>query len=510
MNSPSETSAPTEGTWQRLHPAMLWFEAGRILRRMLLPLIIGVFAVSRREGGPLAFIVMGSIVSAFGFVSSYLSFRYQLNADAIELREGILTRRRRTIALARISHIDTHQNALARLIGVVRLEIETEGGSEKKVAFAALSLTAAEQIRQHVGNVGSVHEEQHVVYAATLRDRVLLGATTMQAGGIVALAFVGWRFVRRLGGRDGLEASPSDGFFSGVIVFFDELYAAVSASPGSIALSIAVLLLGIWGLSIVLSMVRWYGFRIIDRGAELHQQSGVLSRSRTVIARDRIQAVEIRTSLLRNLLGLAQIAIVAAGSGGRGRSRSRIFIPMTSIERVGDYVKALWPQTGAELDWQPVHPYYRRQYIMRRLRLLIIVAVGAFALVPLSAATIAAIALAAIGLAWVSWRAAAPSFAATGFALCDGYLHIRKGAVSPQRWVVAIDRIQTVMLAQSFFQRRRGVMNVEIDVNGLANNQRITIPSVPQAQAEEMQMVLTPRGPSLEVKATSVVSLHST
>ena len=65
MNSPSETSGPTEGAWQRLHPAMLWFEAGRILRRMLLPLIIGVFAVSRREGGPLAFIVMGSIVSAF-------------------------------------------------------------------------------------------------------------------------------------------------------------------------------------------------------------------------------------------------------------------------------------------------------------------------------------------------------------------------------------------------------------------------------------------------------------
>ena len=65
------------------------------------------------------------------------------------------------------------------------------------------------------------------------------------------------------------------------------------------------------------------------------------------------------------------------------------------------------------------------------------------------------------------------------------------------------------MLEQSFFQRRRGVMNVEIDVNGLANNQRITIPSVPQAHAEEMQMVLTPRG-SLEVDATPVVSLHNT
>jgi hypothetical protein len=45
-------------------------------------------------------------------------------------------------------------------------------------------------------------------------------------------------------------------------------------------------------------------------------------------------------------------------------------------------------------------------------------------------------------------------------------------------------------------QQRKGVMSVVIDVNGLANNQRIVIPNLPTAQAEKLQMTLTPRARS--------------
>ena len=495
MSLLSEEGEHAAIAWHRLHPAMLLFEAGRILRRMLVPLIIGGVAVSRREGGPRAFIIVAAIISTFGFISGYLSFRYQLTNDSIELREGILTRRKRTIALARISHINTHQNALARLFGVVRLDIETEGGGEREVSFAALSLSAAEQIRQHIGNVGSTtREDEHTVYAASLRDRVLVGATTLQAGGVVALAVLAWRFIRRVDGGESLEPGASPGLLGDVIAFFDELLVTISASPALIVLSITLLLLGIWGLSIILSIVRWHGFRISDHGDELHQQSGVLSKSRTVIARDRIQAVEVRASLVRNLLGFVQIAIVAAGSDTRGRARSRIFIPITSVDRASDYLKALWPKVDEDLDWQPVHPYYRRQHINRGMLILLLATIATFGVAPLNAVTIIATTLASIGLAWVIWRTATPSFTQTGFALSNGYLHVRRGAVSPRRWIVAASRIQAVILQQSLFQRRHGVMNVEIDVNGLANNQHIAIPNLPRAQAEKMQMELTPHG----------------
>lgn len=496
MSLPSEGEGKSSTGWHHLHPAMLWFEAGRILRRMLVPLLIGGFAVSSREGGFRTFIIVSAIISAFGFVSSYLSFRYQLTADGIELREGIFTRRKRHIALARISHISTHQSALARLIGVVRLDIATEGGSEREASFIALSLGAAEKIRQHVGDVGSTHEEERTLYAASLRDRVLAGATTLQVGGAVAMGFLVWRYVRRLEPDESLEPGAPPTFLSGAIAYIDELFAAISASPALIVLSIIVFLLGIWALSIVVSIVRWQGFRIIEHGAELHRQSGIFSRSRTVIARDRIQAVEVHASLVRNLLGYAQIAIVTAGSGGRERARSRIFIPLTSLDRASDYLLALWPRIREDVDWQPVHPYYQRQHVNRGLLLLLpatIIAIN----VPLNATTIAAMTITALGLAWLIWRTAAPSFAATGFALSDGYLHVRRGAVSPRRWIVAMSSIQAVILRQSLMQRRHGVMNVVIDVNGLANNQRIAIPNLPCAQAEKMQMELTPHGLSL-------------
>jgi putative membrane protein len=473
---------------------MLWFEAGRILRRLLLPLIVGGVAVSRREGGFLAFIIVSGVISVLGFISRYLSFRYRLTADGIELREGIFTRRQRNIALARISHINTHQNALARFMGVVRLDIETEGGGAPEASFAALSLSAAEQIRQHIGQLGRTRESEQVIYEASLRDRVLAGATTFQLGGIFVGALLVWRYGRRLSRGEGAEVEGPPAFFTDVATLVNEFLGSISASPTLLVLTVTVALLAIWGLGIVVAVLRWRGFRITERGGELQLQSGILSRSHTVIARERTQAVEIRSNLARNALELAQIAIVVAGSARSRRARSRIFVPITSFDRASDYLSALWPAIPEDIEWQAVHPYYRRQQATRGALLLLVSIVVIVTLFSLSAMTVAGVTLMTLAGAWLIRRTSAMSFARTGFAMIDGFVHVRSGAVNPRRWIVAVPRIQAVSLRQSLFQRRRGVMDVLIDVNGLANRQRIAIPSLPWATAEKMQRELTPHG----------------
>ena len=471
---------------------MLWFEAGRILRRLLLPLIVGGVAVSRREGGFFAFIIVSGVISVLGFISRYLSFRYRLTAEGIELREGIFTRRQRNIALARISHINTHQNALARFMGVVRLDIETEGGRAPEASFAALSLSAAEQIRQHIGQLERTRESEQVIYEASLRDRVLAGATTFQLGGIFVGALVIWRYGRRLSRGEDSEVEGPPAFFTDAATFANEFLGSISASPTLLVLTVTVALLAIWGLGIVVAVLRWRGFRITERGGELQMQSGILSRSHTVIARERTQAVEIRSNLARNVLELAQIAIVVAGSARSGRARSRIFVPIASLDRASDYLSTLWPAIPEDVEWQAVHPYYRRQQITRGALLLLVSIVAMLTLFSLSAMTIAAVTLLAPAGALLIWQTSAMSFARTGFAMSDGYVHVRSGAVSPRRWIVAVPCIQAVSLRQSLFQRRRGVMDVLIDVNGIGNRQRIAIPSLPSATAEQMQRELTP------------------
>ncbi|MEE9255221.1 MAG: PH domain-containing protein, partial [Pseudomonadales bacterium] len=159
-----------------------------------------------------------------------------------------------------------------------------------------------------------------------------------------------------------------------------------------------------------------------------------------------------------------------------------------------DYLSALWPAIPEDVEWQAVHPYYRRQQITRGALLLLVSIVAMLTLFSLSAMTIAAVTLLAVAGAWLIWQTSAMSFARTGFAMSDGYVHVRSGAVSPRRWIVAVPCIQAVSLRQNLFQRRRGVMDVSIDVNGLGNRQRIAIPSLPSATAEQMQRELTPHG----------------
>ena len=481
---------PGDG-WRRLHPSMLWFEAGRILRRLVVPLLIGGMAVSRREGGWRGFLIVSGVISAFGFVSRFLSFRYRLTPAGIEVREGIFTRRQRNLALARISHVSTHQNAVARLIGVVRLDVEVEGGGAPEASFAALSFAAAEQIREHVGGAGSVVEKARLVYAASLRDRVVLGATTLQVGGTAAAVFVAWRYLRRFGAEDGTQSGVVANVLAGVMAYVDALIGSITASPALLVASATVLLLGIWGLGIVGSVARWHGFRVTEHGGELQLQRGALSRSRTIIARERTQAVEIRTGVVRNVLGYVQIAIVAAGAGGRDRARSRMFVPITAADRAGDYLHALWPAATLDPIWQPVHAYYRRQYINSGLIVVLTVVVATAVVVPLNALIVTVMFVLTAALVAVIWRTALPSHNHAGYALSGDYLHVRSGVIRPRHWIVAVSCVQATMLRQSFFQRRHGVVNMLIDLNGLANNQRVVIPAVPLEVAEAIRGSLT-------------------
>ena len=102
------------------------------------------------------------------------------------------------------------------------MNIAIEGGGEREASFAALSVGAAEHIRKHVGGAGSVRKNENILYAASLRDRVLAGAPTLQLGGAVAMGFLVWRYMRRLDRGDGLESGVRPEFLNGVITFVDE------------------------------------------------------------------------------------------------------------------------------------------------------------------------------------------------------------------------------------------------------------------------------------------------
>lgn len=129
--------------------------------------------------------------------------------------------------------------------------------------------------------------------ATTPSDRERLATPTRQSP--IALAFIAWRFIRRIGIVN-----------IGIVVLF-----AVT-SRFSIVLWIAAMLAAI-GVALY-SVLSWLRFTFVVAGDELVITRGVLSVERLVIPLDRVQSVSIDQRLLHRIVGLVSAAVDTAGS----------------------------------------------------------------------------------------------------------------------------------------------------------------------------------------------------
>jgi membrane protein YdbS with pleckstrin-like domain len=99
---------------------------------------------------------------------------YMVSDRAIRIREGILSVREKTIALANIQNIGIRQGPLQRILGIADVEVRTAGGG-----------SAASEAQKK-----SIHEPMHIAYfrgvdnAETIRDLVREGVRRQRNTGL--------------------------------------------------------------------------------------------------------------------------------------------------------------------------------------------------------------------------------------------------------------------------------------------------------------------------------------
>ena len=124
-------------------------------------------------------------------------------------------------------------------------------------------------------------------------DRALLAHPTRQSP--IALVFIAWRFVRRLGLSALLAA----------VVFLTR--GGNGIGVGALAITAATVL-------VIFSSLSWWRFTFVAVGDELIVTKGILSVQRIVIPLDRVQSVAIDQRLAHRIIGLVRVAVDTAGS----------------------------------------------------------------------------------------------------------------------------------------------------------------------------------------------------
>jgi putative membrane protein len=488
---------------RRLHPWSWLFHAKGALKEIALPLLILV--VLRREQELLVAGLSAAavfIVCAYGWVRAR-SFRYEVLADEIVIREGIFTRESRHVPFTRIQSVSERRGLMHRFIDVTELVLESGSGGRPEAVMRVLypreAAGLAEQLRLHraaqadpsasEATASSVAPGQAAAAPAQAPVR-LLAVPTVELFKLGLISNRGFLVVAMVAGivsqnNELLELVPgADRLAEAVDAGMSE---AVAASVWQLAAwllaLLAVALVFVRVLSVVYAVVTQHGFTLTRQDDRLRVQRGLLTRIDVSGRVGAIQRLVLERTLLHRLLGRSSLRVdlpAAVVTANEPVPRLDHLAPIASPDQAQALIQACLPGLDLQaLQWRPLHPRaaWRR---WQRTLLWLLPVLGACTLLAWWLPTLPAdagpamLALSAGLVAasgWHAWRWAAWA----AYAVDHGVVVWRSGVLT-RRWVLLPEgRAQVVMLRRSPADRRAGTAGLSVDAMGVTFSRALEV-----------------------------------
>ncbi|MEO6090092.1 MAG: PH domain-containing protein [Umezawaea sp.] len=449
--------------WHRLDLRML---VVRPLNELLglIPVLIGLVVLG---GGDTWRIAMSGgvivLVVAFGLLN-WLTTRYRITDEQVELHTGLLVRKRLAVPRDRIRTVDLTAKLGHRLFGLSAIRVGTgqheKAGESGAVTLDAVSSHEAERLRQLLLDraparaiaAGAEPEADAPVRETSTSiaafDPRWLRFAPLTLSGLVAV-----------GGTFGVLMNYAQDFdlrrsaFSGLHDVVEWVTNAPLATTIAVLLGVVLVLATI--ASLLVYVVQFWGYRLTrEDDGTLRVRRGLLTTRSVSVDEDRLRGVEVQEPLLLRLGRGARATAVATGLGTKGESSLLLPpAPISEAHRVAHEVLHV-PESPTTSPLRK-HPLVALRRRIVRAVLPVLVLAGVLAVVAPSWTWQAALALLPFAalLGWDRYRA-------LGHALTDRYLVTRSG--SALRETVALQRSGIIgwRVSQSFFQRRAGLATV--------------------------------------------------
>jgi putative membrane protein len=396
----------------------------------------------------LLLLVVGVAATVGWQVLYHRRFAYEVGPETFDIQSGVLSRREREIPYDRIHNVDVAQNAVQRFLGIAEVRLETAGGSDTEASLQYVSRAEADRLPAEISQRkrGSESEASpstgDVLFEMGPRDLAVLGVVSADLRLLGLVAVLGSGFAPAL-----VEALPP----------------GTSLLLATLGPAVAVLaLVGVWLVSAVRSVFRYYDFRLTRHDDELRYERGLLQRYNGTIPIEKVQTVAIRENPLARRLGYATLVIETAGYAAGGSASVESAVPIARRERVVELARAVEPVDALDVERPPTRARtrYAARYTLAVLGLVagawaVDAVTGSFANWYLALGLLAAVPVAA-HLTWIH----------RGYRADDTHVVTRSGFWRRETRLVRYDRVQTVLSTQSIFQRRRHLASVIVDTAG--------------------------------------------
>jgi len=430
--------------------------------------IAPLFAFLVAYQGPLGskMILGGSglaIALVTGSVLSWLFFRYQILDDSILIRSGVVKKKQLDIKFDRIQGVNTQQNPVYRVLGLVTVSFDTAGSTGNEGNLPAVTREFADALRDKIGSRKTEHTsgddlpEKTTESLLKLNWRDMIRIAVADRRPLIIVAFIS-PLLEQLG--DNLEQLIEGTLKSTTL---DSLQ--LDAQTGTlivVGIILAAVLLLIT-VSIAAAFLRYHNFELLLEGRTLRSHGGLLTRHEHSMDLEKIQTIRLQQGVIQSRLRRFMMTARQAISGRKQRSEKMFVIPVVTAE-LADKLRPLLlaPEAGRLTQdprsalFRPISRYYMRSRI---LFAGLVPAVLVTALLVGEAGIVGLVALIWLPLVgFVSWR----NWQRAGYMHDDNELVRRSGLLGYRTVGLLFRKVQRVTISQSRYQRRKNLASLRV------------------------------------------------
>ncbi|MGR7911857.1 PH domain-containing protein [Lysinibacillus capsici] len=474
----------------RLHPVSAIITSVKALKSMILPIAIIIisngfnFSLNFRSDHffetILLFGVWGvaALLALVGGIIKWRTFVYWFEDGELRVTYGLFVKKKRYIPFERIQSLNYNEGVFHRIFGLVKVQVETAGskGGKPEVELTAIRKAAADVIElemRHAKNEAVQQQDQMqvveeaiptpMIYHMSMRDLLVLATTSGGIGVVLS----------------GLAAVASQ--FSDIIPYetvFHELADFVKIGAFLVALTVMVVLIVAWIVSVVITLINYYDYTVRIEEEKLIITKGLLEKKRITLPLNRIQAIRIVENPLRQLTGYATVVVESAGGNGEnGNDKKITLFPLIKKPDCMQTLEQLFP----EMNWQPTFtrsPKRARSFFYRIdfFWLFPIIGASIYFFYPYGLLSLLLIPLTMLLGIWQHKTA--------GYQIDGKQLAMQYRVFSRITLIMEKKRIQSIESTQSYFQKRKNVMSVKATVMSGATGTTGSVSSLEQQDAE--------------------------
>lgn len=438
---------------RRLHPATMYFNLIRVIKETIFGLGIGLILTLKES--LFYFVMFVSIFLVLLIISSVLSwlrFTYRVEENELRIEQGVFIRKKRYISINRIHKIDLTADVVHRLFKLVKVQIDTaSSGGGAEVSLSAVKLKEGDLLRKTLKNQQTTTEEPEQLEKTyptkkiTWRRLFITGTTSGSVGIILVAILAIFSQVEELIPKKIYNSTYTWIVGQGIVIL--------------VGLIIFVLLL-LWLFGIAGTMIKYGKFTIEKRENELFIKRGLLETKELTIPFDRIQAIGIEQSLIRQPIKFVRIFAVVAGGSFDKLEAFPVLFPILREKEVEQFLSEFVPDYGqVETDFIRLSKRGRKFYLFNAA-ILFILTLGPVAYFFPSLIWIPLVFIAiSLGFGWLQHKDG-------GYAIDGKRITFRRRVINKVTVRTYHSRIQSLEKKQHKVQRMQHLATTELSLIG--------------------------------------------